>query len=104
MQSHGEFAPAPAPAPPSRFTGVYWAGSFKAGGRTNMWTAKIRRRAGRGEATIGSYPSEKVGRSYKTLSKGQREFRSVPYRSYAFPVDVRLNRAPWARTTAVFYA
>lgn len=33
---------------------------MKGNTRTNLWTAKIRRRAGRGEATIGSYSSEKV--------------------------------------------
>lgn len=44
----------------NRYTGVYWAGTVKANVCTAAWTAKIRRRAGRGEATIGSYPSEKV--------------------------------------------
>ena len=54
-----EFPPSrPPPLYADRYTGVYWAGT----GKGTVWTAKIRRRAGRGEATIGSYSSEKVRR------------------------------------------
>lgn len=45
-----------------RYFGVYWSGGKARVGVASQaaWTAKIRRPAGRGEAIIGSYPSERV--------------------------------------------
>lgn len=48
---------------------MYWAGTVKG----TVWTAKIRRRAGRGEATIGSYSSERVrGKTIRIIGRLKR--------------------------------